>query len=201
MITIGITGRSGCGKSTVTGIFKAHQVPFFDGDQASRELLLPGSPCLPLLAERFGADILDEQGALRRRLLADRAFKTPEGTAALNKITHPAILQLARQAQKAARESGAPLFLVDGAVLLDTPFEAICDRFLVITAPYEQSVARICARDGISPAMAMRRLDAQPTEEYLQSRANYLLCNDGTAAQLQEKAQALYAALLEEAHG
>ena len=79
MITLGITGRSGCGKSTVTAVFAAHGVPLVDADQISREILLPGSPLLPVLAQRFGADILYANGSLNRRLLADRAFAAPEG--------------------------------------------------------------------------------------------------------------------------
>ena len=49
MITLGITGRSGCGKSTVTAVFAGHGVPLADADQISREILLPGSPLLPAL--------------------------------------------------------------------------------------------------------------------------------------------------------
>ena len=79
MITLGITGRSGCGKSTVTAVFAAHGVPLADADQLSREILLPGSPLLPQLAARFGGEILRPDGTLNRRLLADRAFATPEG--------------------------------------------------------------------------------------------------------------------------
>ena len=66
MITLGITGRSGCGKSTVTAVFAAHGVPLVDADQISREILLPGSPLLPVLAQRFGADILYADGSLNR---------------------------------------------------------------------------------------------------------------------------------------
>ena len=62
MITLGITGRSGCGKSTVTAVFAAHGVPLADADQFSREILLPGSPLLPQLAARFGGDILRPDG-------------------------------------------------------------------------------------------------------------------------------------------
>ena len=58
MMTLGITGRSGCGKSTVTAVFAARGIPLADADQLSREILLPGSPLLPQLAERFGADII-----------------------------------------------------------------------------------------------------------------------------------------------
>ena len=96
MITLGITGRSGCGKSTVTAVFAGHGVPLADADQISREILLPGSPLLPALAERFGADILKADGTLDRRLLADRAFATPEGKAALDGLTHPEIVRRIR---------------------------------------------------------------------------------------------------------
>ena len=85
-MTLGITGRSGCGKSTVTAVFAARDIPLADADQLSREILLPGSPLLPQLAERFGADIIRADGTLDRRLLADRAFATPEGKAALDAL-------------------------------------------------------------------------------------------------------------------
>ena len=117
MITLGITGRSGCGKSTVTAVFAAHSVPLADADQISREILLPGSPLLPALAERFGGDILAADGTLNRRLLADRAFATPEGKAALDGLTHPEIVRRIRAAKQAALASGAPLFVLDGAVM------------------------------------------------------------------------------------
>ena len=118
MITLGITGRSGCGKSTVTEVFAAHGVPLADADQLSREILLPGSPLLPQLAARFGGDILKPDGTLDRRLLADRAFATPEGKAALDSLTHPAIVARIRAAKQAAQAAGASLFVLDGAVIV-----------------------------------------------------------------------------------
>ena len=200
MITIGITGRSGCGKSTVTNVFTSRGVPCADGDQISREILLPGSPCLTQLAERFGDDILYADGTLNRRLLADRAFKTPEGTAALTAITHPEILRRFLQAKYAAQQAGASMFLLDGATIVDTPFEKECDRLVVVTAPYETSVQRICARDGISAEMARRRLDAQMEESRLINRADYVLVNDATQQDLHIKAQHLILHLQEEAN-
>lgn len=120
MRTLGITGRSGCGKSTVTALFRSHGVPVADADQIARDVLLPGSPLLPLLAERFGADIRNPDGTLNRHLLADRAFATPEGKAALDAITHPEIVARIRAAKAAAAQSGAELFVLDGAVIVGT---------------------------------------------------------------------------------
>ena len=198
MITLGITGRSGCGKSTVTAVFAAHGVPLADADRISREILLPGSPLLPVLAERFGADILRADGTLDRRLLADRAFATPEGKAALDAITHPEIVRRIRAAKQAAQAAGASLFVLDGAVIVGTEAETECDRLAVVTAPFETSVARIAGRDGISPEMAARRLNAQMPEEQLLRRADYILRNDAERAALETAAVQLCEALLQE---
>ena len=191
MIALGITGRSGCGKSTVTAVFSAHGVPLADADQISREILLPGSPLLPRLAQRFGADILKADGTLDRRLLADRAFATPAGTRALTAITQPEILHRIETRLQEAEQGGAELAFVDGAVIVGTPFEARCDALILISAPYDTSVARICARDGIAPEMARRRLDAQTPIETLRAAATHEVVNDGTAEQLAEKMHAV----------
>ena len=195
MKTIGITGRSGCGKSAVTAHYAALGCPTVDADAVSRQILLPGSPCLAALCEVFGGDILTPDGQLRRRLLADRAFATPEGTQALTAITHPAIVGRLRAKAEQARRAGASLFFADGAVILGSPFEQDCDGILLVTAPYEQSVARICRRDGISPEMARRRLDAQPAEDWLRRFASIELRNDGTLETLLLRADAALAQL------
>lgn len=198
MITVGITGRSGCGKSTVTACFAARGVPVADADQISRQVLQPGSPVLAQLAARFGGDILSGEGVLDRRLLADRAFATPEGKADLDAITHPAIVRRIEAARQAAQAAGSPLFVIDGAVLVGSVIDGIWDRLIVVTAPYEVSVARIVARDGIRPEMARRRLDAQLPEAALTARADIVLANDGTQEQLCRQAGALAARLLAE---
>ena len=198
MITLGITGRSGCGKSTVTAIFSSKGVPLVDADQCSREMLLPGSPLLPRLAARFGADIIREDGTLDRHLLADRAFASPEGKAALDALTHPEILRRIRAAKEAARRAGALLFVLDGAVIVGSAAEGECDQLAVVTAPFETSVARIAARDGISPEMAARRLNAQTPEAVLTARADYILPNTSTREALAKAANELCDTLIGE---
>lgn len=191
MRVIGITGRSGCGKSTVTRLYAAKGYPCLDADAVARQALQPGSPCIKQLQKLFGSDIVEESGAVRRRLLADRAFATREGTRRLTAVTHPEILRRIDAWIAEARAGGATLAFVDGAVIVGTPFEEQCDAILLVTAPYETSVARICERDGISPAMARRRLDAQTPEAVLRAAARYVLENNETPQRLEQKALAL----------
>lgn len=201
MKIIGITGRSGCGKSSATNFLREQGYPCIDADLVAREVLLPGSACIPQLQALFGADIADEHGQVRRRLLADRAFATPEGTAALTGVTQPEILRRIDAALAEVEAAGAKLAFVDGAVIVGTPFEAKCDALLLVTAPYDTSVARICARDGIAPEMARRRLDAQTPLETLRAAATAELVNDGTPEQLRQKLQLLLRELEKEEHG
>ena len=201
MKIIGITGRSGCGKSSATNFLREQGYPCIDADLVAREVLLPGSACIPRLQALFGADIADEHGQVRRRLLADRAFATPEGTAALTGVTQPEILRRIDAALAEAEAAEAKLAFVDGAVIVGTPFEAKCDALLLVTAPYDTSVARICARDGIAPEMARRRLDAQTPLETLRAAATAELVNDGTPEQLRQKLQLLLRELEKEEHG
>ena len=201
MKIVGITGRSGCGKSSATKFLAGQGYPCIDADLIARQILLPGSPCLAALRERFGDDILDINGTLQRRLLADRAFATPEGTRALTDITQPEILRRIEEELTIARASGAAIAFVDGAVIVGTPFQARCDALLLITAPYEISVARICTRDNISPEMARRRLDAQTPLETLRAAATREIVNDGTPEQLEAKIREILQALEKEAYG
>ena len=154
-----------------------------------------------MLAQRFGADILYADGSLNRRLLADRAFAAPEGKAALDSLVLPEIIRRVCRLKQAAREAGAPLFVIDGAVIVGTDAEKECDHLCVVTAPFATSVARIAARDGISPEMAARRLNAQTPEETLRAHADYVLCNDGALAALEASANTLCEQLLAEAAG
>lgn len=129
-----------------------------------------------------------------RRLLADRAFATPQGTARLTAITQPEIYHRLDLAMAEARQAGEKLFFVDGAVIVGTPFQKRCSHLVLVAAPYETSVQRICARDGIAPEMARRRLDAQLPENVLRAAADFVIENDGTLQQMQQRCNALLTA-------
>ena len=88
--------------------------------------------------------------------------------------------------------------MLDGAVIVGTAAEAECDKLCVVTAPFEVSVERIAARDGISPEMAARRLNAQMPEAVLTARADYILPNASTREALAKAANELCDTLIGE---
>lgn len=184
MRIIGLTGRSGCGKSTVAEYWRSCGCPVADADFAARKALLNGSGCIQELCREFGSDILEADGSVKRRLLADRAFASPGGSQTLIRITHGEIVRTLLEQAQQAKEQGEPLFVVDGAVIVDAPFEKYCDAIVLVSAPIEQSVSRICARDGISEQAARARLDAQISEEKLRSVSQFEIRNEGSKEQL-----------------
>jgi dephospho-CoA kinase len=154
--------------------------------------------CVRELAEAFGEDILDEQGRLLRRKLADRAFATPEGQQTLTGITHPYIIRSLLEKIQAEALCGALLVFVDGAVIVGEPFEAYCDKIVVVDAPEEQQVARLCIRDGITEEQARRRIGAQLPRERLNAAADAVIRNDGALEHMLQQAQTVLQTLQHE---
>ncbi len=198
MKTVAITGRSGCGKSTVAQYCRSRGFPVLDGDAVAREVTQPGSPCLPALAKAFGADILDEDGALRRGVLAQRAFATKGDARRLTDITHPEIVRRLLAGVAQARAAGAKLVFVDGAVIVGAPFEPFCDAIIVVRAPQQVLEQRIMRRDGISRQAAQARLASQLAQEKLDAAATFLLDNTGSEQALRAQARAVLENLLKE---
>ena len=139
------------------------------------------------------ATIVSDQMDIRSRIEAGADFLNVSGAAAT-----PQIVRRIRAAKQAAQDAGAPLFVLDGAVIVGTAAQAECDRLCVVTAPFETSAARIVARDGISAEMAARRLNAQTPESTLTAQADYVLRNDSSLAHLQAAAEQLCTKLLAE---
>ena len=198
MKTVAITGRSGCGKSTVAQYCRSRGFPVLDGDAVAREVTQLGSPCLPALAKAFGADILDEDGALRRGVLAQRAFATKGDARRLTDITHPEIVRRLLAGVAQARAAGAKLVFVDGAVIVGAPFEPFCDAIIVVRAPQQVLEQRIMRRDGISRQDAQARLASQLAQEKLDAAATFLLDNTGSEQALRAQARAVLENLLKE---
>ena len=190
MRIIGLTGRSGSGKSTVAAYYRSLGYTVADGDLVARQVLGQGSPCLAKIQAVFGADLISEAGNLDRAGLAARAYASPEATQALVDITHPEIIRRLLEEADQAQNRGETLFFVDGAVIVGAPFEAYCSAVLLVSAPEEASLARICRRDGLALKAAKARLNAQLPLEQLRAACAFEIKNNGDEAWLLRQAEA-----------
>lgn len=192
---VAITGNSGSGKSTVSDFYRSLGFEVCDADKVAYSLLQEQNMIVQQLADHFGQDIFDEQGFLNRKLLANRAFATEEGTKRLTEITYPAILE---QILQQWTQSKNKIFFVDGAVIIGHPLQDYCDKIVLVQTEQQQAIERICKRDGISEQMALRRLKAQPKAEILEKAADYVLVNQGNLEQLQQQAKVVLSKLIDE---
>lgn len=172
----GLTGQTGAGKTTVAQELEKKGYLVIDCDLLARKVVEKGSYVLDKLKAVFGDDIIDGNGELIRSALAKKAFADEESRQKLNAITHPAITELTvREINE--RFNGHKGVVVDAAVIFDSELVRYCTKMIVVTAPEDERIKRIVARDGISESQAMLRIKAQPDEEYYKKRADILVRN------------------------
>ena len=186
---VGLTGGIGCGKTTVSNLFHALSVPVIDADIVARQVVAPGSPCLSTITEHFGPDILLENGELNRSLLRQKVFSNTEDKTWLDNLLHPAIRQ--RILTELAGVQSAYAILV-APLLLENGLEQYVQRVLVIDVPESVQVKRTLTRDNTSEQQVKAIMAAQlPRQERL-NRADDIITNDSSVAELAPKVAALH---------
>jgi dephospho-CoA kinase len=191
---VGLTGGIGAGKSAVADFFSRKGATVIDTDAIAREVVKPPSPVLDALVAEFGGAILCPDGTLDRAALAAVAFGDRLREARLNQLTHPAIRERTIAAMKAQPASAMVVVVVP--LLLQTGFDAYCDRVVCVVAPRALRVERVIRRDGVPAAQVEARMAAQLSDEEYEIRADIVIRNDGDLAALQHAAEEAWARLL-----
>lgn len=186
MITIGLTGGIGSGKSTVSSRLAELGAFIVDADLVAREIVEPGQQALAELAEAFDG-VLNPDGTLNRAELARQAFATPEATEKLNAITHPRIRARTEELFKQGRESGAEVLVYDMPLLIENGEVDKVDHVLVVDAPDELRIDRLVQHRGLDEDDARRRIAAQIDRATRLNAADTVLDNSGTVEQLLEQ--------------
>jgi dephospho-CoA kinase len=200
MLTIGLTGGIGSGKSTVASLLAEKGAIIIIADYIGWELLLKASPVYSELVEAFGGDILDEYGRIERKKLGKVVFSDPQKLARLNELVHPQLKKRlwARISDIRTRRPDA-IIVVDAALIIET---GIIDKFeglIVVTAPLEQRIQRLMAERLMSREEAIARIQSQLADEERVKHATWLLSNDGSMEALQDKVDRLWSDIEERA--
>ena len=174
---IGITGGTGCGKTTLLKEIEARGGLVLDCDRIYHELLTRDNALLSAIEARFPGVV--DNGTLQRKRLGAIVFSDPQALLDLNAITHRAV-----KTEVVRRLEYAPsLAAIDAIALFEGGLAELCHVTVAVTAPEEARVTRLMARDGISEEYARNRIRAQHESEWFSQRCDDTLCNDGTQAQ------------------
>lgn len=192
MYFLGITGSIGSGKSTVSKRLSEHGAMVSHSDDLARYLLENDNAILAQLSQRFGAEILDEDGKLNRSVLADRAFSTKEGQLFLNQLIHPKVWESTQKRLETAREKGVFLFVMDAPLLFEAGVEVYTDSVLVVTADPLLRKARISSRSQITAEDFDRREALQMPIDKKIELADHVIENNGTLEELHLQVDELY---------
>ena len=182
---IGVTGRSGSGKSLLSQRLAAMGALVLDADKVYAELLKQDCPMTRMLCHHFPGVWKD--GVLDRKQLADRVFSDPEALKTLNLITHS---QVKAQMHCTVAHSDSKLIVLDVPLLFESGIDQLCDLTLAVLADREGSLLRIMKRDDIDRQRAEARLDNQPDDDFYRARADLLLENKGDLAEFEAKIDA-----------
>lgn len=190
MLILGLTGGIGAGKSTVSAELARLGAEVIDADAIAREVVEPGSPGLDLLAAEFGEDVVGEDGALDRAVLAERAFSSQERTAALNAITHPLIGE--RTAERFAGAADDAVVVHDIPLLVEGGMAPGYHLVLVVDTPEDVRLRRLVELRGLEETDARSRIERQATDAQRHEVADVLLDNSGDEAALVESVRAAW---------
>ena len=178
---LGITGGTGCGKTTLLELIRELGGLVIDCDDVYHKLLQTDTQLLDSIEAQFPGTV--EQGRLQRKKLGALVFADPAALEKLNEITHSAVKQEVCKLLSPPPQLAA----IDAIGLFESGLDKLCKLTVAVTAPEEQRIARLMARDGIDEAYALSRIRAQHSSEEFSALCDYTLVNDGTKEQFREK--------------
>lgn len=192
---VGLTGGIGSGKSEVARIFEDLGAFIIDTDVLAREAVAPYSDGLMQIA-RIWPQVV-RNNALDRAALGEIVFSDADARARLNAIVHPHVRRLARERETFAKPGQMIVHVVP--LLFETGYDRDIDKSVLVAAPNEQRIARIVARDHLDEAHVRARMAAQVAPDEARRRADIVIENDTTLAELRERSASAYDALMKQA--
>lgn len=195
MLLIGLTGNIASGKSTVARMFAERGATIIDADVLARRAVRPNTEAYRAIVERWGTAILAPDDQLDRGALRQVVFQSAEELEALNAIVHPEVARLRASEIATARERGDRIVVCDLPLLFERRLTDDFDRIVLVDAPRPLRLERLMRDRGLSHTEAMNMIAAQMPAELKRARADYVIDNAGSRAQLEELVRDVWAAL------
>lgn len=187
-LIVAVTGSIACGKSTVSGMLEDLGAPLIDLDRIAREVVMPGTPGYDRIISAFGANVVQPDGALDRKVLSGIVFADETKRRRLEQITHPLIFE--RFVDKMTQLSAArPDSVIQSAVplLIEMNIQHLFDRVIVVYLPEDIQLKRLAARDNISEDKAAAIIASQLSADEKKTHAHYVIDNSQDRSHTREQ--------------
>ena len=187
MLTIGLTGGIGSGKSTVSKILSEFGAPILDADKVAHTTYAPGGAAYDAVIAAFGTEIVAPDRTIDRKKLGAIVFGNPEQLNKLTSIVWPATFEAIRAKVAEVRASGAKTpIIVEAAILIEAKWQSIFDEIWLVRASRQAVIERIEHQRGLKPAEIEARIRAQLSDEERAKHASLVIENNGSLEELRE---------------
>ena len=182
---IGITGSSGAGKSTICETLKKnYKVKIINADKIAKKLSKKGTSYIIDIIKKFGKDIVNEEGELKRKKLAEIIYSDPKKREELNEYTFKYVKEdIEKQISKLNEDTIA---VIDAPLLFESELNKICDKVIGVISRKELQIERIVARDNIDYEQAEKRLAAQKTNEFYIKNCDDIIENNNNLVNIEK---------------
>ena len=194
MLKVGLTGGIGSGKTSVSNVFEKLGTPVIDTDVIARELVDNNEDILQQIADTFGPDILTHNGGLDRKKLAQIVFNDKQNKQSLEKILHPEIkAEVSRQINILSIRRKPPAYIIIVVpLLIESNYQDIIDRILVVIADQAVRIARVQKRDNRSLSEVEAIINNQVDDSTRLAEADDIIENNSNINTIEEKVKDLH---------
>jgi dephospho-CoA kinase len=198
MLTIGLTGGIGSGKTTVTNILAELGAPIIDADKVGHAIYAPSGPAYADMIAAFGNGILADDRTIDRSKLGPIVFTDPAKLKRLNAIVHPKMYARMREMIDAMRTAGeARPIVVEAAILIEANWMPLFNEIWLIVAAKERVIERVQRDRGLARVQVEARIKAQLSDDERRKHAAFVIGNDGSIDDLRAKLAETWRAALE----
>ena len=194
MRLVGLTGGIASGKSAAADAFARRGITVVDTDRIARQVVEPGTPGLAALVREFGPDILDADGRLDRGRLRQQVFQDAAARRRLERLLHPLIRE---EALRQSRAAPSPYAVLVVPLLVESGWDTLVDRVLVVDLPEAEQLRRLLRRDALDRATAEAMVAAQASRARRLQAADDVIENSGSQADLDRAVERLHRHYLE----
>lgn len=182
MIKVGITGGIGSGKTTVCRIFQYLGIPVYIADAEAKKLMVNDKNLRKKIIALLGTDSY-KNDELNRQFIANQVFNNQELLTKLNSYVHPLVRQ---DFIKWSSKQKAPYVIYEAALMIESGSYKLLDKLIVVTAPIELRIDRVCQRDNVDPDKVLQRINNQMSQGEMVSYADHVITNDGKISLLKQ---------------